>query len=212
MSEPVWERLRAPDQEPLRISSIRRATVDELRVRDGALPDHEGAVVFDAWLDGTKAVVRAALVLDHDVTPIELRAAHLRIEASDGRLEALLTGSGPVATAGELERQACACRGISVDAAYRTIGAGWETVDAVKRATRVGFGPCQGRRCVPWLASVLELDADDPLAQITPRPPLVPVPISLLAAFGSPADATPAEQRPSYPSSASASVSSPDPS
>jgi hypothetical protein len=56
-------------------------------------------------------------------------------------------------------------------------------VDAVKRATRIGFGPCQGRRCVPWLAARLELSEDDPLAQITPRPPLVPVPISVLAAF-----------------------------
>jgi len=183
VSEPVWERIRSPDHRPLQIAAVRRGAVDTLTVRDGALPDHDGAIVFDAWLDGTEAVVRAAALLDHLVEPLELRAAHLRIEASDGRLEALLTGSGPVATAGELERQACACRGISVDPAYRTIGAGWETADAVKRATRIGFGPCQGRRCVPWLASVLELDVDDPLAQITPRPPLVPVPISLLAAF-----------------------------
>jgi sarcosine oxidase subunit beta len=183
MSEPVWERLRAPDHRPLEVEPIARARVDELRVLDGELPDHGHAVVFDAWLVGAEAVVRAAAIDGHRVRPIELRATHLRVEASDGRLEALLSGTGPVSTAGELERQACACRGISVDAAYRTIGAGWESVDAVKRATRIGFGPCQGRRCVPWLAAVLELDADDPLAQITPRPPLVPVPISLLAAF-----------------------------
>ena len=106
-----------------------------------------------------------------------------RLRAADGRLEALLAGAGAVAGEGELERQACACRGISVDAAYRAIGAGWETADAVKRATRIGFGPCQGRRCIPWLAARLELEPDDPLAQITPRPPLVPVPISVLAAF-----------------------------
>jgi bacterioferritin-associated ferredoxin len=185
VSEPVWERLRAPDHRRLRVGPVRDATVGELRVVDGELPDHDDAVVFDAWFtdDGAVTVVRAAALRDVDVTPWEIRASQIVVEASDGRLEALLAGSGPVAVPGELERQACACRGISVDAAYRAIASGWETVDAVKRATRIGFGPCQGRRCVPWLAARLELSEDDPLAQITPRPPLVPVPISVLAAF-----------------------------
>lgn len=186
MSEPVWERLRAPDGRPLHVGPVRDASVPELRVVDGELPEFDDAVVFDAWFtdDAALTVVRAAVIHDVEVTPWEIRASQLIVEGSDGRLEALLSGSGPVGVAGELERQACACRGISVDAAYRAIGAGWETVDAVKRATRIGFGPCQGRRCVPWLAARLELSPDDPLAQITPRPPLVPVPISILAAFG----------------------------
>ena len=183
MSEPAWERLRAPDHRPLRVAAIRRAEVPELHVVDGLLPDHDAAVVFDAWPVADGTLLRAATQRDVDVTPWEIRAATLRIERSDGRLEALLAGAGRVAGEGELERQACACRGISVDAAYRAIGAGWATVDAVKRATRIGFGPCQGRRCVPWVAERVELDPDDPLAQITPRPPLVPVPISVLAAF-----------------------------
>ena len=185
MSEPVWERLRAPDRRALGIGPVRDATVAELRIVDGALPDLGDAVVFDAWFAdaGATTVVRAAAIRDAEVTPWEIRAAQLVVERSDGRLEALLAGSGPVAAAGELERQACACRGISSDAAYRAIAAGWETVDAVKRATRIGFGPCQGRRCVPWLAARLELSIDDPRAQITPRPPLVPVPVAVLAAY-----------------------------
>ncbi|MDQ4036360.1 MAG: (2Fe-2S)-binding protein [Chloroflexota bacterium] len=183
MSEPVWERLRAADGRPLRVAPVRRERVAELRVVDGDLPDHEGATVFDAWAADVGYVVRAASQRGPDVIPWELRAGVLEIERSDGRLEALLAGAGAVAGEGELERQACACRGISSDAAYRAIGAGWETADAVKRATRIGFGPCQGRRCIPWLAARLELEPDDPLGQITPRPPLVPVPISVLAAF-----------------------------
>lgn len=183
MSEPAWERLRAADRRPLRVGAIRREMTGVLRIVDGDLPDWDGATVFDAWTDGDATVVRAAAMRDDEVIPYELRAGSLDVSGSDGRLEALLAGGGPVASDGDLERQACACRGVSVDAAYRTIAAGWETVDAVKRATRVGFGPCQGRRCVPWLAARLEREADDPLAQITPRPPLVPVPISVLAAF-----------------------------
>ena len=184
MSEPVWERLRAPDHRVLRVGPVRLASVEALRVVDGGLPDHDGAIVFDAWRDGSETIVRAAAMRDDEARPWEIRAERLEISESDGRLEALLDGSGVVAAEGELERQACACRGISVDAAYRAIGAGWESVDAVKRATRIAFGQCQGRRCVPWLAARLELAPEDPLAQITPRPPLVPVPISVLAAFG----------------------------
>lgn len=183
MTEPVWERLRAADGRPLEVGPVRSVTVDELLVADGELPAHGDAVVFDAWQEAAGTVVRAASIQGKDVRPWQIHAGRLRIERSDGRLEALLAGSGAVAAPGELERLACACRGISVDAAYRVIGSGWATADAVKRATRIGFGPCQGRRCIPWLAERLELDPSDPLAQITPRPPLVPVPISILAAY-----------------------------
>lgn len=183
MSEPVWERLRPADHRPLRVGPVRLASVETLRVVDGELPDHDGAIVFDAWRDAADTIVRAAVVRDDEALPWEIRSRSLLISGSDGRLEALLEGFGVVATEGGLERQACACRGISVDAAYRAIGAGWESVDAVKRATRIGFGPCQGRRCIPWLAARLELPPEDPMAQITPRPPLVPVPISVLAAY-----------------------------
>ena len=183
MSEPVWERLRADGGRPLRVGSVRHVSVDVLAVVGGDLPDHDGATIFDAWADERGVTVRAASIRGGDVTPWQIGATEVRVHASDGRLEALLAGSGRVASSGELERLACACRGVSVDAAYRAIGAGWGTADAIKRATRIGFGPCQGRRCIPWLAERLELDPDDPLAQITPRPPLVPVPISVLAAY-----------------------------
>ncbi len=184
MSEPSWERLRAVDGRALRIAPIRHAAVAELRVVDANLPDHGDATVFDAWAVASGGVVvRAARIRDVDVTPWQLHATRLVVADSDGRLAALLAGTGEVRGGGDLERQACACRGISVDAVVRTVAAGWTTADAVKRATRVGFGSCQGRRCIPWLAGVLERPSDDPLAQITPRPPLVPVPIAVLAAY-----------------------------
>jgi hypothetical protein len=183
MSEPIWERLRADAGRPLRVGTVRHLSVDVLAVVDGDLPDHDSATVFDAWAGQRGVTVRAASIRDGDVTPWQIAASEVRVHGSDGRLEALLAGSGRVASSGELERLACACRGVSVDAAYRAIGAGWGSADAIKRATRIGFGPCQGRRCIPWLAERLELDPDDPLAQITPRPPLVPVPISVLAAY-----------------------------
>lgn len=183
MSLPAWERLRAPDRRPLRVLPVREVARDMLRVDDGLLPEVSDAVVFDAWREGTGCVLRAAIVEEDVVVPYLVRAASLRIERSDGRLEALLGEERAVAAPGELERLACACRGVSADVVYRAIGHGWATVDALKRATRVAFGECQGRRCVPWLADRLELDPSDARARLTPRPPLVPVPLSVLAAY-----------------------------
>ena len=180
---PAWERLRAADRRPLVVGPVEVIERDELLVDDGDLPQLGGATVFDAWRDGGRVVLRAARLDDARITPYLVRAARLRVERSDGRLEALLGGQEPVATPGELEGLACACRGVSADAVYRAMGHGWSTVDQLKRATRVAFGECQGRRCVPWLAARLEIDAADPRARLTPRPPLVPVPVALLAAY-----------------------------
>jgi hypothetical protein len=179
---PVWERLRMADRRPLRVLPVERVALDVARIVDGDLPELR-ATVFDVWREGDDHVVRAARIDDATATPYAIRAARVVIGSSDGRLEALLAGAGPVAATGDLEHLACACRGISADAAYRAIGTGWQTAEQVKRSTRVGFGVCQGRRCMPWLAERLELDPADPRAQIRPRPPLVPVPASVLAAF-----------------------------
>jgi bacterioferritin-associated ferredoxin len=180
---PVWERLRAPDRRPLDIAPLERRRVDRLVVEDGDLPEHDGATVFDAWPEGDGVAVRAAHLDGSRAVPLLIRAVQLEIRGSDGRLESLLGDERPVAAPGELERLACACRGVTADAVYRAIGNGWETIDQLKRATRVAFGECQGRRCVPWLAARLELDPADPRARLTPRPPLVPVPVSILAAY-----------------------------
>ena len=180
---PAWERLRAADRRPLVVRPVQRTTTERLLIDDHDLPEFGGATVFDAWTAAGGYVVRAARVEGDAVTPYQVVAANLRIVNGDGRLEALLGAGGPVAASGELERQACACRGVSSDAVYRAIGNGWSTVDQLKRATRVAFGECQGRRCVPWLAERLELDPADPRAMLTPRPPLVPVPASVLAAY-----------------------------
>ncbi len=180
---PAWERLRAPDRQPLVIGPVTQFELDTLRIVDGDAPQLDGATVFDAWRSGAQCVVRAAAVGGHHVRPWQVVAARLEVTGDDGRLAALLGEDAVVAADGQLEHQACACRGVSADRVYRAIGAGWSTVEQLKRATRVSFGECQGRRCVPWLAARLELDPDDPRARVRTRPPLVPVPLALLAAY-----------------------------
>jgi NADPH-dependent 2,4-dienoyl-CoA reductase/sulfur reductase-like enzyme len=58
--------------------------------------------------------------------------------------------------------------------------------DVVKRLTRAGMGPCQGRRCREQIAALLALDAGSALADIplaTYRPPVRPLRLAQLAAL-----------------------------
>jgi thioredoxin reductase len=58
--------------------------------------------------------------------------------------------------------------------------------DAVKRLTRAGMGPCQGRRCREQIAALMALGSDAALADIplaTYRPPVRPLRLAQLAAL-----------------------------
>jgi thioredoxin reductase len=58
--------------------------------------------------------------------------------------------------------------------------------DVVKRLTRAGMGPCQGRRCREQIAALMALGAGCPLADIplaTYRPPVRPLRLAQLAAL-----------------------------
>jgi hypothetical protein len=56
--------------------------------------------------------------------------------------------------------------------------------DQIKRLTRAGMGPCQGRRCREQIAMLLSLQAGAPLSAIplaSYRAPVRPLPLSVLA-------------------------------
>jgi len=192
---PAWDRLVPPDGTPLEVGPLRHASVDELWVIDDELPQFEGATLFWAWTEDGHWVARAAAIDGAHAAPIEIRAERLLLERADPNLLRLLgidPGRPPATvsiTGGprELEqpprRYACICRLTSTEQVYAAIEAGWRTVDELKRATGVAFGECQGRRCVDGLAQRLDLTAQETRGNITPRPPLVPVPASVLAAF-----------------------------
>jgi hypothetical protein len=58
--------------------------------------------------------------------------------------------------------------------------------DVVKRLTRAGMGPCQGRRCREQIAALMALGAGSALAEIplaTYRPPVRPLRLAQLAAL-----------------------------
>ena len=194
---PAWDRLTAPEGHRLVVEPLRRVELDELVITDDDLPQLDGATVIWAWRDDAadRWVVRAARIDTGRAHPLLVRAERLRVQRPDPSLARLL-GIDPadpppsVHWAGHprhMERPprhiACICRLTSSERVYQAIHDGWRTVDEVKRATEAGFGQCQGRRCVALVAHRLDLEPDEPRGNITSRPPLVPVPASVLAAF-----------------------------
>jgi bacterioferritin-associated ferredoxin len=194
----AWDRLTPPERGgdvaqrvPLQVEPLRRLVVEELLVRDDDLPAAGGATLF--WLQGREgAWVAWAASIDGDrAVPWLIHAARLRLERTDPSLRALLPDDAPAGgDPRPLEPMpralACICRERSVEAIYRSADEGWTTVEEVKRRTGVAFGECQGRRCVAPTATRLDQGPSDRGAWITPRPPLVPVPASILAAFAEP--------------------------
>jgi bacterioferritin-associated ferredoxin len=200
----AWDRLAPPERAgdvaqraPLHVEPLRRLELDELVVRDDDLPAAGGATLF--WLEQRDDtwIAWAASINGDRAVPWLIRAARLRLERTDPSLRALLAG-GVAPDVGEprptepMPRSlACICREKSVEAIYRSADEGWTTVEEVKRRTGVAFGECQGRRCVGPAAARLDQLAGDRGSSITPRPPLVPVPASILAAFAAPEAAAP---------------------
>ena len=193
----AWDRLTPPERggdvttrPPLRVAPLRSLDLPVLRVVDDDLPDADGATVF--WIDRHDDRWRAwAARIDSDqATPWLVSAPALRLERPDPALLALIGPDAEVEVVGDarlLEPMpralACICREKTAGAVYRSVDEGWTTVEEIRRRTGAVFGECQGRRCVSVIADRLDQVPADRGATITPRPPLVPVPASVLAAF-----------------------------
>ncbi len=77
----------------------------------------------------------------------------------------------------------CRCEGVGVGAVRSAIAAGARDVGAVKRATRLGMGRCQGRNCAAAAARLLaEAGLPQPPGRLmAPQSPARPVPAAALA-------------------------------
>jgi bacterioferritin-associated ferredoxin len=79
----------------------------------------------------------------------------------------------------------CRCESVNLGQIQSTIRrSGAKTVNQVKKLTRAGMGPCQGRTCASTIESVLEIEADIPRGSeaFRARPPVRNLPIATLAA------------------------------
>ncbi|WP_353200042.1 FAD-dependent oxidoreductase [Sandarakinorhabdus sp.] len=78
----------------------------------------------------------------------------------------------------------CRCEEISFGAARAALADGHIQAGSVKRATRIGMGPCQGRYCRPLLEALITDrcgTTPDEFSGFAPRPPVKPVLIRDLA-------------------------------
>ena len=72
----------------------------------------------------------------------------------------------------------CRCEDISLDEIHKVIADGFRTIDEIKRVTRAGMGPCQGRACRLLIAQELSSYYGIPMEEVlmpTFRPPVKPV-------------------------------------
>jgi thioredoxin reductase/bacterioferritin-associated ferredoxin len=79
----------------------------------------------------------------------------------------------------------CRCEDVTSASLDAAIEAGCTSLGAVKRKTRLGMGPCQGRYCVPVAVSRLARHGGRPpgaLDRAAPRPPLRPLRLRELGA------------------------------
>lgn len=77
----------------------------------------------------------------------------------------------------------CPCHDVTVADLARMFAQGYRDAETLKRSTGAFMGPCQGKFCAPAVLGIIaELTGEEPSRRPTSRPPLVPVPMGLLAA------------------------------
>jgi NAD(P)H-nitrite reductase large subunit len=81
----------------------------------------------------------------------------------------------------------CRCEDVTLGEIRRAISEGATTMDEIRRLTRAGMGPCQGRTCRLLIASELARKTGKAVGEVTPstfRPPMKPVTMGSLAEPG----------------------------
>ena len=78
----------------------------------------------------------------------------------------------------------CRCEDLTRETILKCIEDGYRTIDEIKRVTRAGMGPCQGRTCRMLIAQELSNYYGVPMEEVlmtTFRPPVKPISMGALA-------------------------------
>ena len=79
----------------------------------------------------------------------------------------------------------CRCEEVTLAEARRWVKAGVTEANSLKAITRMSMGRCQGRNCLPTLASLIAAETGGDAAEVLPprpRPPLKPIGVGALLA------------------------------
>jgi len=78
----------------------------------------------------------------------------------------------------------CRCSDVTLDEIRKLIKEGYTTFDEIKRITRVGMGPCQGRTCTQIVLREISILTGKPISEILPgtyRPPVKAIKLGSIA-------------------------------
>jgi NAD(P)H-nitrite reductase large subunit len=81
----------------------------------------------------------------------------------------------------------CRCEDITLTDVRKAIADGYSTIDEIKRVTRAGMGPCQGRTCRSLIAFELSRHYKIPMEEMVMpvfRPPVKPVKLGSFVKWG----------------------------
>ena len=133
------------------------------------------------------AAARALDRLPETATRQRMRPCRKRLTALN-RFRAVLDAiSLPRPGLHELSRDdtiICRCREIPLREIKKALQEGATDLNEIKRRIGIGMGPCQGRMCGPALLEIAAGEKKEPptnFGYLNPRPPLKPVPLSVLA-------------------------------
>lgn len=164
---------------PVRDDSLQTSLPGLFVVGDGA---GIGGKDVAQW-EGRLAALAAARQLGRTGTPERLSAVRRELDRQRRFAAVLLDLFPAAASLGDLltdDTVLCRCEEITVGEIRRVIAEGAETLNAVRMVTRAGMGRCQGRMCGGPVSELLARTLNRPveaLGQVTPRPPVVPVPL-----------------------------------
>jgi len=78
----------------------------------------------------------------------------------------------------------CRCSDVTMKELRDLIDEGYHTFEEIKRITRIGMGPCQGKTCGQIVLRELSKATGKPITELkfqTNRPPIVGVKLNLIA-------------------------------
>lgn len=78
----------------------------------------------------------------------------------------------------------CRCEDITLQEIHQLLASGCESIHDLKRVTRCGMGPCQGRTCIPLLHTIMAEYKKVEASQVelpTKRPPTKPIQLGMIA-------------------------------
>jgi NADPH-dependent 2,4-dienoyl-CoA reductase/sulfur reductase-like enzyme len=136
-----------------------------------------------AGLDAARALGRM-IAADQTAAEAQAQRRARRHRHFQGALAEVFRAPVLVDQLAEADTLVCRCESVSRLQIERALGDGAGHVGAIKRVTRAGMGPCQGRYCGPLLAELVAREAGvqvNVLSGYAPNPPHKPVPISELA-------------------------------